>query len=44
MRMRKMRNLVPRMEKCADYRITDPQSLKGDWRSRFPGCRELWEL
>ena len=26
MRMRRMRNLEPRMEKCADYRIADPES------------------
>ena len=24
MRMRRMRNLEPRMEKCADYRVADP--------------------
>lgn len=42
MRMRKMRNLEPRMERCADYRITDPQSQKGKWRELYPGCEALW--
>ena len=42
MRMRRMRNLEPRMEKCADYRITDPAALKGNWRSLKPDCTALW--
>ena len=42
MRMRKMRNLEPRMEKCADYRIPEPAALKGNWRSLKPGCKALW--
>ncbi len=42
MRMRKMRNLEPRMEKCADYRITEPAVKKGAWRDLFPGCTALW--
>ena len=41
MRMRKMRNLEPRMEKCAAYRIDQPETLRGNWRSLMPGCREL---
>ena len=42
MRMRRMRNLEPRMEKCADYRIAEPAALKGNWRSLKPGCTALW--
>ena len=42
MRMRRMRNLEPRMDKCADYRIADPSALKGIWRSLKPGCSALW--
>ena len=42
MRMRRMKNLVPRMEKCAGYRIEEPQTLKGDWRSLMPGAKALW--
>ena len=42
MRMRKMKNLDPRMEKCAGLRITSPESLKGNWRSLKPGCKALW--
>lgn len=42
MRMRKMRNLEPRMERCAAYRIAEPASLKGNWRSLKPDCTALW--
>ena len=42
MRMRRMKNLLPRMEKCADYRIEDPKSLKGNWRSLMPEATALW--
>ncbi len=42
MRMRKMKNLDSRMEKCADLRITDPAALKGSWRSLKEGCSALW--
>ena len=37
-----MRNLEPRMEKCAALRIEDPAALKGNWRSLKPGCTQLW--
>ena len=42
MRMRRMRNLEPRMEKCADYRIAQPEERKGHWRDLMPGCTALW--
>ena len=42
MRMRRMKNLLPRMEKCADYRVEDPKSLKGNWRSLMPDAQALW--
>ena len=42
MRMRKMRNLEPRMEKCAAYRIDRPETLRGSWRSLKPDCTALW--
>ena len=42
MRMRKMKNLEPRMEKCAAYRVEDPASLKGNWRSRKADAQALW--
>ena len=42
MRMRKMRNLEPRMEKCADYRIAEPAAMLGKWRSLKPDCEALW--
>ena len=42
MRMRKMRNLEPRMAACADWQVTDPAALKGNWRSRKPDAAALW--
>ena len=42
MRMRKMRNLEPRMEKCAAYRIAEPAARKGNWRDLMPGAKVLW--
>lgn len=42
MRMRKMRNLEPRTLACGDYRVTEPQTLKGNWRSLKPDCTALW--
>ncbi len=41
MRMRRKKNLIPRMEACADWLIRDPQALRGQWRSLLPGAREL---
>ena len=42
MRMRKMRNLEPRMERCAAYRIDQPAARKGAWRALKPDCAALW--
>ena len=42
MRMRKMRNLEPRMERCAAYRIDQPTATTGNWRSLMPECTALW--
>ena len=42
MRMRRMRNLEPRTEKCAAYRITEPEERKGHWRQLKPDCAALW--
>ena len=42
MRMRKMKNLVPRMEKCADYRIETPEERKGNWRGLMLNASALW--
>ena len=42
MRMRKMKNLIPRMERCADYRILQPEMRKGNWRALRPDCTQLW--
>ncbi len=42
MRMRKMKNLEPRMERCAAWRIADPAGKKGGWRALKPDCTALW--
>ena len=35
MRMRKKKNLIPRMERCSAVLITEPFTLRGQWRSLF---------
>jgi len=42
MRMRKMKNLEPRMERCAALRIIDPAAQKGNWRTLKPEAKSLW--
>lgn len=42
MRMRKMKNLEPRMERCAALRIQAPEEKKGHWRELKPKCTQLW--
>ena len=42
MRMRRMKNLDSRMDKCADLRIMDPASMKGNWRSLKSDATALW--
>ena len=42
MRMRKMKNLLPRTEACGDYRITEPQTRQGAWRELMPEATALW--
>ena len=42
MRMRKMKNLEPRMEKCGAYRIAASEEMKGKWRSLKPDATALW--
>ena len=41
MRMRKKKNLIPRMERCAARLIRDPYDRPGRWRELMPQCREL---
>ena len=41
MRMRRKKNLIPRMEACADWLIREPQTLRGHWRSLLPGAQAL---
>ena len=42
MRMRKMKNLEPRMEKCAALRVQEPAARLGHWRELMPECTGLW--
>lgn len=41
MRMRRKKNLGPRMEACAAWQIKDPKTLRGNWRSLMPEAKEL---
>jgi len=41
MRMRKKKNLVPRMEACADWLIADPYAMRGHWRDLMPQARAV---
>ena len=41
MRMRKKKNLQPRMEACRVNWIENPTEYKGRWRDLFPAAREI---
>lgn len=41
MRMRKKKNLIPRMERCGVLLIRDPYERRGKWRELMPQAREL---
>ena len=41
MRMRKKKNLIPRMERCEDRLIRDPYDRPGRWRELMPQAREI---
>lgn len=41
MRMRKKKNLIPRMEACGDWLITDPYAMKGRWLELMPQAKEI---
>ena len=41
MRMRKKKNLIPRMDRCAAQLIRDPYEHQGRWRELMPQAREL---
>ena len=42
MRMRKKKNLIPRMERCAAVQEKNPYAMRGHWRDRLrPDC-PLW--
>lgn len=42
MRMRKKPNLIPRMERCAQFLISDPFAQKGHWKELKPDATALW--
>ena len=45
MRMRKKKNLVPRMDRCDDLWIREPEAYKGKWRTLLrDGCELRLEL
>ena len=42
MRMRKKKNLQPRMEQCGDYWIQEPETYRGRWRERLPEAQAVY--
>ena len=45
MRMRKKKNLIPRMERCAAIQEKDPYGMRGRWRERLaPDCPLYLEI
>ena len=42
MRMRKKKNGEARMLACADYRIDNPEALKGSWRTLCPDSKGIY--
>lgn len=41
MRMRRKKNLGPRMERCSRCWVQEPTALRGHWRDLFPQAKEL---
>ncbi len=41
MRMRRKKNLIPRLEKCAPVQQFEPQTLRGQWLAAYPDHDEL---
>lgn len=41
MRLRKKKNLEPRMEACAHWQEKAPTAWKGRWKDKLPGCTEV---
>ena len=41
MRMRRKKNLIPRMERCAAWQIREPKALRGSWRTLMPEAKAL---
>ncbi len=42
MRMRKKKNLIPRMERCSAWLIEDPAEYKGCWAEKMSGGRPVY--
>lgn len=41
MRMRKKPNLIPRMDQCAQFLVSNPEAQRGSWRMLIPHAEEL---
>ena len=41
MRMRKKKNLIPRMDRCSALLIRDPYDRRGRWHELMPQAREV---
>ncbi|MBR1845504.1 MAG: tRNA (guanosine(46)-N7)-methyltransferase TrmB [Oscillospiraceae bacterium] len=42
MRMRRKKNLIPRMERCAAFQVKEPETMRGRWRTLYPEAEEVW--
>ena len=42
MRMRRKKNLIPRMERCAAFQVREPETMRGRWRTLYPEAKEVW--
>ena len=41
MRMRKKKNLAPRMEACGGWLVADPFAQRGHWHELMPNAKEI---
>ncbi|MCX7615436.1 MAG: tRNA (guanosine(46)-N7)-methyltransferase TrmB [Clostridiales bacterium] len=42
MRVRKKKNLIPRMERCSEFLVNNPQELKGKWSEACANGRPIY--
>ena len=40
--MRKKKNLIPRMERCSEFLVNNPQEVRGKWSETFSKNRPIY--